>query len=497
MAFSTQVAQRQPQARLVAADPEGSGHGAFVGPAAVDGRGVRHCVSSTPAIASPCSRARAAGPPASPAGPAAAIPREAVGGSAAASSSSTSASCRRALRSITSSPRSTCCGGTLRRVRSSSVQPRIALSGVRSSCETVARNSSFTRRGSAGGGRAVGSRPRSRRRCRRRAGRAAPSAPTSAPAIAGAVGLGGPAGAARRRARRRRHTSRPPGPHQRVDTRTANRRTQQPAVVQRHPDREQSRRRGQSQRCPETALRGMCRHPSIPGRDPLRQSRPPSLRGTDRRPGARASTSSCGGIGLARCSANPARAVRAPLLRAGVGGHRDRRHGAPGATAAANRRQQPVAVGHRHGDVGQHDVGPPMLEDLDGLGGRRGDARLGAGRAEDVAEQLAPVGLVVDGEDADAAAAACRRPPAAASAGPASALVRRANAGSVTVNVAPRPGPSLCAVIRPPCPTTMIRASAQPEPERRLIPRRGARAAGGTARRRAAGRRGRCRRRYR
>ncbi len=39
-----------------------------------------------------------------------------------------------------------------------------------------------------------------------------------------------------------------------------------------------------------------------------------------------------------------------------------------------------------------------------------------------------------------------------------------ASVGSVTVNIEPRPGPSLNAVTRPPCPTTMIRDSASPSP---------------------------------
>ena len=82
-----------------------------------------------------------------------------------------------------------------------------------------------------------------------------------------------------------------------------------------------------------------------------------------------------------------------------------------------------------------------------------------------MAEQLAPVGLVVDRQHTQAGeratAAFLGASPGASAASPRSV----ASVGSVTMNVEPRPTPSLCAVTRPPCPTTMIRASASPSPK--------------------------------
>jgi hypothetical protein len=60
------------------------------------------------------------------------------------SRSSMSCACARTLRSITSSPRVTV-AASLRPPRSITVQPRMGVSGVRSSCERVARNSSLAR----------------------------------------------------------------------------------------------------------------------------------------------------------------------------------------------------------------------------------------------------------------------------------------------------------------------------------------------------------------
>ena len=58
--------------------------------------------------------------------------------------SSTSCVCARALRSMVSSTRLSAFGSTAP-VRSIRVQPRMAFKGVRSSWETVARNSSLVR----------------------------------------------------------------------------------------------------------------------------------------------------------------------------------------------------------------------------------------------------------------------------------------------------------------------------------------------------------------
>ena len=60
------------------------------------------------------------------------------------SRSAVSCACSRAFRSIASSPRCAVAASS-RSVRSRCAQPRTALSGVRSSCEIVARNSSFVR----------------------------------------------------------------------------------------------------------------------------------------------------------------------------------------------------------------------------------------------------------------------------------------------------------------------------------------------------------------
>ena len=135
-----------------------------------------------------------------------------------------------------------------------------------------------------------------------------------------------------------------------------------------------------------------------------------------------------------------------PLQRAGVGRHRDGRKGAAGAAAPADRRQQPVAVGDRHGDIGEDHVGPPRLEDLNRFRRRPGDPRLGAGAAQDVAEQLAPVGLVVDREDAQAGERGHGRGLRRVTGRGRGLAMLGGSVGSVTVNIEPFPGPSLCAV---------------------------------------------------
>ena len=58
--------------------------------------------------------------------------------------SSTSCACARVLRSMTSSA-CPCRDASSEPVLSSDTQPKIAFSGVRSSCDTVAMNSSFAR----------------------------------------------------------------------------------------------------------------------------------------------------------------------------------------------------------------------------------------------------------------------------------------------------------------------------------------------------------------
>jgi hypothetical protein len=133
-------------------------------------------------------------------------------------------------------------------------------------------------------------------------------------------------------------------------------------------------------------------------------------------------------------------------------------------------REQPVAVDARHGDVGEHDVRPPLLEDLDRFGRRSSDAGVRASRAEDVAEELAPSrarrrrrerGQPASGVDPTGRAASCGPLPRAS--------VSRA--GNVTVNVEPRPGPSLNAATRPAVADDDHPRQRQAEAEGRLIAR--------------------------
>ena len=87
--------------------------------------------------------------------------------------SSMSRACERALRSIISSARSRFSVRSTSPLRISVAQPRIEVSGVRSSCESVARNSSFSRSASSARWR----------RSRSRASRAARSSSASVRAV--------------------------------------------------------------------------------------------------------------------------------------------------------------------------------------------------------------------------------------------------------------------------------------------------------------------------
>ncbi len=73
------------------------------------------------------------------------------------SRSSMSRFCARALRSMVSSARS-CVASSRRLVRKSVIQPKMAFSGVRNSCDMVARNSSFKRLNSSASARSTFSR---------------------------------------------------------------------------------------------------------------------------------------------------------------------------------------------------------------------------------------------------------------------------------------------------------------------------------------------------
>ena len=73
-----------------------------------------------------------------------------------------SRACATALRSITSRPRASASGAAVP-LRSMRAQPKTALSGVRSSCDSVARNSSFSRFAASAWARAARSLSRSTR----------------------------------------------------------------------------------------------------------------------------------------------------------------------------------------------------------------------------------------------------------------------------------------------------------------------------------------------
>ena len=83
------------------------------------------------------------------------------------------------------------------------------------------------------------------------------------------------------------------------------------------------------------------------------------------------------------------------------------------------------------------------------LGRRRCALHERAGIGERLGDELAPVVIVVDDEDAQAGEGTARRLLAAAAAG--TACMRT---GSVTVNVAPCPTPSLSPSTVPPCAST-------------------------------------------
>ena len=143
-----------------------------------------------------------------------------------------------------------------------------------------------------------------------------------------------------------------------------------------------------------------------------------------------------------------------PVLDPAVGGERDR--GGPGALRVVERAHSPderVAVLAGHLDVGDEDVRPPRPGAPEALGGRRARPHLGPAVDQHRREQLEPVALVVDHQDPQPAERRVRGAPRSGRA----ACARRAGgrglrrvgareaSGSVTVNVAPWPSPSLSA----------------------------------------------------
>ncbi len=122
-------------------------------------------------------------------------------------------------------------------------------------------------------------------------------------------------------------------------------------------------------------------------------------------------------------------------------GQHDHRDVALPADRAAHRQ----AIHARQHEIEDHQVGFGRAEDLETFFAVLRCRDLVPFASQGVADGVTEVGLVIDEKDAAHAD-------------------RTGAAGSVNVNVAPRPGPGLAASITPPCASTMCLAIERPRP---------------------------------
>src|SRR5439155_8172216 len=118
--------------------------------------------------------------------------------------------------------------------------------------------------------------------------------------------------------------------------------------------------------------------------------------------------------------------------------------------SSADRVRQLYAVHLRHRDVGEHDVRPNALDELEPLAAVRRHVQLVSGRTQCGLHELANRGVVLDEHDPSHPAQASTGRPFAAS-------------GITTWKVEPRPT-TLSAHTRPPCIVTICRTIARPRP---------------------------------
>ena len=160
-----------------------------------------------------------------------------------------------------------------------------------------------------------------------------------------------------------------------------------------------------------------------------------------------------------------------PVLGAGEGGEGGGRDILLGRIVRPHLADQIIPVLLGHANIADDHVGAELLDQLQGLGRRRGEGHLRLAVVEDAADELAGVGLVIDHEHLEAGEGTflTDRPPSRRLpwAGPSPASGRSGWTtviGSVTVKVAPWPSPGLLARMLPPCISTSCLTMASPRP---------------------------------